>query len=62
MNKMKIFILIKTLKIIPKVLQLNSINNLLLELLIIICFSNSIIITLTYHFVRVQNIEKVDIN
>lgn len=62
MNKMKIFILIKTLKIIPKVLQLNSINNLLLELLIIIYFSNSIIITLTYHFVRVQNIEKVDIN
>lgn len=58
MNKIKIFILIKTLKIISKALQLNSINNLLLERLIFIYFSNSIIIALTFHFISVQNIEK----
>lgn len=56
MNKIKIFILIKTL--ISKALQLNSINNLLLERLIFIYFSNSIIIALTFHFISVQNIEK----
>lgn len=58
MNKIKIFILIKTLKVISKALQLNSINNLLLERLIFIYFSNSIIIALTFHFISVQNIEK----
>lgn len=58
MNKIKIFILIKTLKIISKALQLNSINNLLLERLIFIYFSNSIIIALTFHFISVQNIKK----
>lgn len=58
MNKIKIFILIKTLKVISKALQLNSINNLLLERLIFIYSSNSIIIALTFHFISVQNIEK----